>query len=214
MIVKDDQRVITHYGIRGMKWGIRNDGSADARRAKAKKITKNISTQDSMGAASDFANANWASKTVPEKMFGAMANTIALDMLGSMATQGKPPDFKDPKWAVNLVVKAATTYGIKEINSNNALKRYTDEGKRDPTKKQYDGFTPEHAISLGIRGGLLAGRVAVGIGTKKLVDVVKTRRETEARMDSWGSRLFDTKTSDMHTIYDDGYMSILEKIKP
>ena len=35
----------------------------------------------------------------------------------------------------------------------------------------------------------------------------------DARMKSWGPNLLDKKTSEYHTIYDDGYMSVLEKIK-
>jgi len=216
MIIQADQRILTHYGIRGMKWGIRNDKSGDARRSQANKV-KSTLRKEGFGVVSnksDFHEADWASKSVPEKLARQITTQVALNMLGSLMGKGKYPDFKDPKWGLQIAAETALNYGVNEITSKNAMKRYTDEGKRDKSKKQYQNLTPEHAIRFGISAGILAGQVGAKAGTKKLSEVVKTRRETEARMDSWGSRIFDTKTSDMHTIYDDGYMSILEKIKP
>lgn len=218
MIINDADKVITHFGIRGMKWGIRKDknssSSNEALRLKAKSVVKRQSKLSGRTDA-DVKFADWMSKTMPQKAVAQLSIVASSVAIGYVLSNPLGMKF-NKRILASAVIKgvsnAAIGTAVNEYAGRRVLKRYTDSGDRDKTKKQYKTLTPEVAISIGVATGValapVAGRIAIG-GMKA---AVINKRKNEAAFNKWGANILDKKTSEFHTIYDDGYMSILEKI--
>lgn len=218
ILIPDHKKAITHYGVRGQRWGVRKEqvlANIRARREKAAKVTNELN-KEGVGVIknrSDFDNANWASKSIGEKAARAITGAVARSVVTSFIVNQELPNFKDPAWGIDIAKKAAMTYGTREITSQTAMNRYTEAGKRDPSKRQHKGLTPEHAIQVGVFMGVTAAPVIGAVAKQRLSSVLQNRAATRARMERWGPNILDKKTSDMETVFDDGYMSVLQKIK-
>ena len=219
MIIKEADVVITHFGVRGMRWGVRKE-RYEQNRSKAQNIIKNRGNKDFNK--HDMEAAQWMSKSVPNKV----SSVFFMNAVGTvgMALAFKGPEaFKDPKEVAKLAAtvakKTATTTLLNEMTSAGALRRYDQSGTKDVSKKQYsrNALTPERAISNGIRLGMVVVPFVKKYGPQTVHALAERKRarqsEVDARMKSWGPNLLDKKTSEFHTIYDDGYLSVLERIK-
>ena len=220
MIIKESDVVITHFGIQGMRWGIRKDKFAQ-NREKAKNILRTQAHNKQMNVV-DKQAAEWMSRSVPDKV----ANMFFKDAVGAAVAQLifiGPESLKDPKVIEKLALSVAKSTAkktvIKEILSTSSLRRYDQSGQKDLSKKQYKkhSLTPEKAIQNGIRLGMIVGPIVKRYGPMTIHTLAERKRErqaaVDARMKSWGPNLLDKKTSEFHTIYDDGYLSVLERIK-
>ena len=220
MIMKESDVVITHFGVQGMRWGIRKDKFAQ-NREKAKNILRTQAHNKQMNVV-DKQAAEWMSRSVPDKV----ANMFFKDAVGAAVAQLifiGPESLKDPKVIEKLALSVAKSTAkktvIKEILSASSLRRYDQSGQKDLSKKQYKkhSLTPEKAIQNGIRLGMIVGPIVKRYGPMTIHTLAERKRErqaaVDARMKSWGPNLLDKKTSEFHTIYDDGYMSVLERIK-
>lgn len=215
MIIQDSDKVISHYGVQGMRWGVRKDRSISGQRQKGSKVAATLKKEgaNTLAKKTDLKNAEWASRSIGDNLARSVAGAVAVDIFSEAVTTGDLPNVADPKWGAKMAKTALLSAGLSEIQSRNAMKRYTEEGKRDKTKKQYTKvLTPERAIGFGVRAGIVAAKLGAAMGKKKLSSVMRNKVETEARMKKWGPNILDKKTSEWQTIYDDGYMSILDKI--
>ena len=220
MIIKEEDVVITHFGIRGMRWGIRKE-RYEQNREKAKNILKTQSQNKEMNV-HDLASAEWMSKSVPDKISGVFFRNAVGTVATKIMLQG-PESLKDPKEIAKLASmiskKTATTALLNEVSSASSLRRYDKSGAKDISKKQYKkhSLTPEIAVSRGIRVGMVVAPFVKAYGGATVHALAERKRQrqaaVDARMKSWGPNLLDKKTSEFHTIYDDGYMSVLERIK-
>ena len=168
MIIKEEDVVITHFGVQGMRWGVRKE-RYEQNREKAKNILKD-----------------------PKEI---------------------------AKLALNIAKKTATSTLLNEVSSTSSLRRYDKSGAKDISRKQYKkhSLTPEIAVSRGIKLGMAVApfvKTFGGVTVHTLAEYKRQRQAAvDARMKSWGPNLLDKKTSEFHTIYDDSYMSVLERIK-
>jgi len=218
VIINDDDKVITHFGIRGMKWGIRKDknssSSNEALRLKAKSVVKR-QRELSSSTGADLKFADWMSKTTSQKAVAQLPNVASSVAIGYVISNALGIKFNKRILAsavIRGVRNAAIGTAVKEYAGRRVLKRYTDSGDRDKTKKQYKRLTPEVAISIGVATGVALAPIAGRVATAGLKSAVINKRKNEAAFNKWGANILDKKTSEFHTIYDDGYMSILEKI--
>lgn len=219
MIIKEADVVITHFGIQGMRWGVRKE-RYEQNREKAKNIVKRQSDSKNMNV-HDLEAAKWMSKSVPNKISSVFFRSAVSAAVGTVISKG-PEALKDPKEIAKLVStaakKTATNALLNEMTSASSLRRYDQSGMKDSSKKQYKALslTPDQAIKRGIQVGIAvspfvkkySGRVVHELANEKR----KRQNAVDERMKAWGPNLLDKKTSEFHTIYDDGYMSVLERI--
>ena len=220
MIIKEEDVVITHFGVRGMRWGVRKE-RYEQNREKAKNILKTQSRNKEMNV-HDLASAEWMSKSIPDKISGVFFRNAVSIVANKMLIQGSE-SLKDPKEIAKLALiiakKTATSTLLNEVSSTSSLRRYDKSGAKDISRKQYKkrSLTPEIAVSRGIKLGMAVApfvKTFGGVTVHTLAEYKRQRQAAvDARMKSWGPNLLDKKTSEFHTIYDDSYISVLERIK-
>lgn len=217
VIIKESDIVITHSGVIGMKWGIRKERYEQTRQ-KATNIVSQNKGSKSMNT-QDLAAAEWMSKSIPDKVASEIFKSTIGIAAGYILT-GQTDKLKDPaiiaKTAARILKSTATSAALKEVAYTRAInKRYKSTGEKDLSVKQYrrESLTPEGMIMKGTRVAMAISPIISAVAKQKLGTIAKNRYETNSRMEKWGPNLLDKKTSDVHTIYDDGYMSVLEKIK-
>ena len=220
MIIKEADVVITHFGIQGMRWGVRKE-RYEQNREKAKNILKRQSDKKDMNT-QDLNAAEWMSRSVPDKISSVFFKNAVGAVAMKMLFQG-PESLKDPKEIVKLAAivakKTATSTLLQEMSSAASLRRYDQSGAKDISKKQYKkhSLTPEQAVARGIKVAMVVTPFVKAYGGTAVHALAERKRHNQsvvdARMKSWGPNLLDKKTSEFHTIYDDGYMSVLERIK-
>ena len=220
MIIKEEDVVITHFGVQGMRWGVRKE-RYEQNREKAKNILKTQSRNKEMNV-HDLTSVEWMSKSIPDKISGVFFRNAVGTVATKILLQG-PESLKDPKeiakLALNIAKKTATSTLLNEVSSTSSLRRYDKSGAKDISRKQYKkhSLTPEIAVSRGIKLGMAVApfvKTFGGVTVHTLAEYKRQRQAAvDARMKSWGPNLLDKKTSEFHTIYDDGYMSVLERIK-
>ena len=216
MIIKEADVVITHFGVQGMRWGVRKDRYEQNRQKASNIVSKN---KDSKGMnKQDLTAAEWMSKPVSDKIASEIfKNTI--NVAAGYVLTGTVSKLKDPKTiaktAAHILKRTAMSTALKEVSSAAAIsKRYKTTGEKDYSVKQYKrhSLTPEQLIMRGTRVAISMAPVFKAVGRHKLEAMAKRKYETNIRMEKWGANLLDKKTSELHTIYDDGYLSVLEKI--
>jgi len=220
MIIINDERVISHVGVKGMKWGVRRDAFLERERALRSKAEKVVKVQNSREKANvfDVNSAAYMSQSVSKKLF----TTILSQTIGTVAMQalngrlkGNLSDKTQLKRTITkIAVGSAMKIGLNELKGRGSLKRYTETGKQDLSKKQYKWMTPQHALAAAIKTAVTVAPFLAAYGEKKVREVGKRGKEDRERVEKWGDHLLGTKTSDMHTIFSDpeGYMSVLAKI--
>ena len=154
MIIKEADVVITHFGIQGMRWGVRKD-RYEQNRQKASNIVSKNKDSKSMNK-QDLTAAEWMSKPVSDKIASEIfKNTI--NVAAEYVLTGTVSKLKDPetiaKTAAHILKRTAMTTALKEVSSAAAIiKRYKTTGEKDYSVKQYkrNSLTPEQLIMRGI----------------------------------------------------------------
>ena len=217
IVINDDRKVITHHGVKGMKWGIRKDNYA-ANRSKAKRVVQNYKQSNTINRG-DLRDAEWMSKSITGKLKTVVATQVAGQILTACYKGKVPTTPYEIKKTLTEIGKRAAIHALKnEISGQGALKRYTDEGKKDSSKKQYKkkAITPNRLIANLAVIGVYAAPTIANVGKLSYNFAKVNRAVNQERVDKWGQNLLPKpgKTSEWHTIYDNGYMSILERIRP
>jgi hypothetical protein len=220
IIIKEEDTVITHFGVQGMRWGIRKE-RYQQNREKAKNILKKQSNNKRMNV-NDLKSAEWMSKSVTDKISNTFFREAINSVIPKLIYEG-PDSLKDPKdiskFALLVAERTAKKAIVKEAIFSASLRRYDQSGEKDFSKKQYKkhSLTPEKAVMNGILLGMNVAPIVKKyspVVMSTLVNKQRKRKENiDARMKSWGPNLLDKKISEFHTTYDDGYLSVLERIK-
>ena len=155
MIIKEDDVVITHFGIRGMRWGVRKEAFKSKEKKLREKALNVLSNKNEFSNKNDMQAAEWMSKPLPEKAAVVALNAgiklgVAYGLRKAFNLPGPAISLKDlKKTAVDTTLDIVS----REAHGRSSLKRYEQSGKQNLSKKQYKKMTPEsimlNTVSVG-----------------------------------------------------------------
>ena len=211
-----------HYGVKGMKWGVRRAERKSARAARKKKYD-NIISKNKNDDGSDLKYI----KRVNKK--GGLGSNTAISATGytvgyllmDMFTGelGRYSSMNKKQLSKTLTNKALNIAGLttRDIIRDNALaksaaKKFDDEGNRIKGKKNRT-LTKERMIERSVDLVTNAAPIISSVLKWKMADAYRTRQANEARFKSWGANILPEKTKTRgNTIWvsDDGKTSIID----
>ena len=214
---------LQHFGVKGMKWGVRRSPEQEAKsaarkkagedyRKKAVKVAANNSAQ-----VSDRKRARYASQPAAARITKTAATLVAQTLIADTLTGnlGRYKNMSKAQIAKKMAGLAATTAANVAVNdalAKSAMKNYTDKGAAvRGTKRSTKIVTKEDVITFGIGIGVSAARLGALVGGMKLSSAMRDRAANEARFNAWGQNVLPQKASEV--LWTDGDMSVLDKVR-
>ena len=214
---------LQHFGVKGMKWGVRRSPEQEARSAARKKAGEDYRKKAAKVAANEYANrsdrrrAKYASQSAAPRIAKTASTILAQTLIRDVFTGnlGRYKNMSKAQIAKKMAGLAATTAANVVVNdalAKSAMKNYTDKGATvRGTKRSKQWVTKEDAIAVGIGAGVSAARLGALVGGMKLSSVMKDRAANEARFNAWGQNVLTQKASEV--LWTDGDMSVLDKVR-
>ena len=196
-----------HYGVKGMKWGVRRakdtvsnyrakrKAEEEAYRKKLSNISKNRYNNADVVARARYRNQSLKGRVAGEGLKVATGAVVKEIMLGN------PKRYQNmskeqlalhlTSIAVGAVAKTATNVVVKDALAKSASKRYNDDGKFKKGAKRQSLITKEKKIEKLVNFGVsIAPIVGVG-GAAWMRQAQAERAANEARVRQWGGRILN-----------------------
>lgn len=214
---------LQHFGVKGMRWGVRKSPEQEARSAARKKARDDYREKVAKVAANKYAQgsdrkrAEYASQPAAARIAKTAATIMAQTLIKDALTGnlGRYKNMSKAQIAKKMAGIAATTAAnvvVDDALAKSAMKNYTDKGTTvRGSKRSTKLVTKEDAIAIGINAGVSAARVGALVGGMKLSSVMKDRAANEARFNAWGQNVLPQKASEV--LWTDGDMSVLDKVR-
>lgn len=212
-IDNDNSYELYHYGVKGMKWGIRKsyttakkgyNTAKESDKAYRKKLS-NIADNEQASAADRKYAAN-ASKPASVRVLKSASN-VAIGVGFRLALKGLvDPNSKVDynKLAKEVAKEVAKDYAFNEAMARSVASKYNDDG----IKKNGKGpsvITREQAILTGVKVAKRAYPVASAAAGKKYFQAKAKRAENERRFNQWGGNILEAKFDPIVGIDPDSY---------
>lgn len=205
-----------HYGVKGMKWGVRRERRQDNERLYRKKLSsiienKNANSRDVKRF--KYRNQSYG-KRFAKTAAGGLTQMLIGEMLsgnisryGQMSKQQLRKELT--KKALSLTATTAANVAIKDAMAKSASKRYTDDGKRvKGTKNRV--ITKEDVMETAIGSAVRIAPVLVFAGGMKLSKVMADRARNEATFNKWGANILPEKVDNVIWQSDDLQYAIID----
>lgn len=137
-----DENVLAHYGVLGMKWGIRKDRRSSSGSSKKKTSNQNESSSDSKKSSSTKTSRTKNPKKMSEQELRARIQRLQLekqyrDLKSSEITEGKKLVNSILRDSAKNIGTQLTTYGMGKL-VNKILYSVDNTGVVNPKKGQRD----------------------------------------------------------------------------
>lgn len=215
-----------HYGIKGMKWGVRRTpeqlGHRETR--KQRKAKKEEEIQAKIKAVSNkkppmhktTAKAlAYRSKSSKRRLAEAISAQAYVSILPNAIT-GNYSGAKGKKLLARHLASSVAAGAINkkflDRTAEKALNSFDESGNR--TKRLGVLDTDAYKASAGfVASNLIVGAAEIGsyVGAKKLSSLAKDRARNEQVFKSWGQNILGEKASDWETIFSTDDMSVMQK---
>ena len=195
-----------HYGVKGMKWGVRKSYNTAKESDKAyRKKLSNIADNEQASAADRKYAAN-ASKPASVRVLKSASN-VAIGVGFRLALKGlvDPTSKVDyGKLAKEVAKEVAKDYAVNEALARSVATKYNDDG----IKKNGKGpsvVTREQAILTGVKVAKRTYPIASAVAGQKYGQAKARRAENERRFNQWGGNILEAKFDPIVGIDPDSY---------
>lgn len=214
-----ETHALSHYGVIGMKWGVRKDravgslkskvATAQEKRAFEKKRATAVSKRDAWKSNSeDIKYAKYLKQPVGARVAKSIAyKTVGDVFLGSLLGTGADySKFTAKDWGTTLAKNAPSALAETAFNTalaKSAMKNYDVNG-RTITKGRNDKiFTKEEVIKQTVTTAATAAKLGLALGSVKLNSVAKNARQNRETFEKWGGNILPEKISNLN-VWNDG----------
>lgn len=206
---------LIHYGVLGMKWGVRRaqekiSGFVSKKKSDEKQLRQKLTaiTKRRTGVqsiSSDMDRFRYRNQSLTQRASKVAAAGIASMLIGEVIS-GKISTYSQmdtkqlttalTKKAVKLAANTAVNVAINDALASSAAKRYTSEGKK--VKRGSDPFmTKEDLIASGVKTAAQGVAVASIVMKMNMQQANAKRAQNEAVFNRWGQNILSEKVSNV-----------------
>ena len=228
---------LTHWGIKGMKWGVRRyqnkDGSLTSagkkrysvgdyiqskKEQRKKEVTKIRNIQKKQGQNLDYGDLKRLKyykdpyvKRLGKAITAATVQTVLADIMTDKAKYYRYANKKDiTKRLTSILGSSISSVAINDYLAKSTLKRYSDSGRK--TKKT--GFiTKEDIIEVGVSSAAYAAPALSLLAQMKMSQVANKNRQNRERFEKWGGNILSQKVDNVVWQSDDLKTAVIDNRK-
>ena len=219
-IICSSDTALMHYGVKGMKWGVRRSQSTldrlsgrvklikDNETAYRKKLTA-ITSQENINKSDrkrfEYRNKNLASRVGETAVRSATGMLIGDLISGKIKDYGSMSKQELTKRLTHLATSTARNVVIKDALAKSAAKGYTSDGKRVNGKKDRRLITKEDVIETSVNTAVSAAPFLGDAMRWTVAKAYAKKQANEARFRSWGQNILPEKVIEFVNISDDDW---------
>lgn len=202
-----------HYGVKGMKWGVRRTSkqlgsqlrkkakqrsdSDKAYRKKMSAIAKSKNADEYDRKLADYRKDNLAVR-VGKTATSLITQQLMRDVLsGDINRYGSMSKKEIRNRLTSLALSTAGTVAFNDALAKSASKRYTSEGHTKAGTKHGLFGHKEQWIATGVQTAVAAAPILATLGKMKISQVIAQRRHNEEVFNRWGQNILAEKVDNV-----------------
>lgn len=213
---------LQHYGIKGMRWGVRRFQNRDGSLTSSGRKRRETAYRNKLSAIMKNKNANpsdverfkYRNHSLPYRA-GKIATSVVAQTLISDVMTGNIHNYASMSKVelagklAKIAKKTATTLAISDTLAKTAALRYTDSGKKRKGVKNHL-ITTEDWIEGGVKIATKVIPVMSMVFRMNVSHVKAQRAKYEDDFNRWGGKILEEKVADVIWVSDDGKTAVIK----